>query len=150
MAIIASHYQNYTFPLSGLTAAQPTLGDVEQRSWIWRNWPLVLSILGTALVVGGLIGRQIVDRSGIPDEPISPEDWEMMIQAAQRVRPEMPRQEIITKMCAIFGPRAPYCVDMQPPGIPPDTHLPATVGQPTIPMWAILAGVGFVAFLLLK
>ena len=145
------HYQNYTFPLAGVPA-QLTLGDTEEQSWIWRNWPIIMSILGTAFIVGGLVGSQIVDRSGVPDEPISPEDWDMIIQAAQKVRPEMPRQEVITKLCAIFGPRAPYCVDMTVPSVVPGKIPGNGLEQPpkSIPTWVIVAGIGAVVFLFLK
>jgi len=108
------------------------------------------------MIVGALIGRQFVDRSGVPDEPISAEDWEMMIQTAQKIRPGMARQEIITTLCSAFGPRAPYCVDMQPP-LPNGQKFPPghrdhrdEVDSPMIPTWALVAAIGAFAFFILK
>jgi hypothetical protein len=150
MALVS--YQNYTFPLRGLSSPTPgaSLGlwgqtTVQaQTSWLRRNWGSVLQILGSLFVVSGTIIQQWINSNAPVGEQITTDDWEMMVQAVQRLYPQLSRQQIEAKLCEVFGTRSPYCL----PGgqvypAPPVT----TTG---IPSWIWLVAIGAGAFLLFK
>lgn len=143
MALVS--YQNYTFPLLrglGQTTTQP--GVVSQPSWFRRNWGIVLQILGSLFVVSGTIIQQWINSNAPADEKITTDDWEMMVQAVQRLYPQLSRQQIETKLCEVFGTRSPYCL---PPGqVYPAPPVPTT----GLPSWVWLVAIGAGVFLLLK
>lgn len=148
MALV--EYQNYEIPLAG------GFGQSEP-SWIRRNWPTVLQILGYVFVVGGVIAKQIVDKT-VPPGKIAVEDWGMIIQQTEKLNPHLSRQQVIQKLCSLFGDRAPYCADMAipsllPPGTPGAEITPARREEATIaglPVWLVLIGGVAAAFLFMK
>lgn len=157
MALIP--YQNYTFPLQGLmkipqpplqrgyigigqTTVQPG-AKTSQGSWIKRNWGIVLQILGSLFVVSGTIIQQWINSKVPAGEEITTDDWEMMVQAVQRMYPMLSRQQIEQKLCELFGARSPYCLPQGQIYLAP----PTTTGMPS---WIWLAAIGVGAYLLLK
>ena len=145
MALV--HYQNYTFPFQtprppqiGQTTLQP---GTAQPSWIKRNWGMVLQILGSLFVVSGTLIQQWLNSNVPIGEKIATDDWETMIQAVQRIYPQLSRQDIEKKLCEVFGTRSPYCL----PGGQIYPAPPPTTGMPS---WMWLAALGAGAFLLLK
>jgi len=143
MSIVA--YQNYTRPFGSLQASssQP-LGQNQQDSFVKRNWPLMLQILGFIFLVGGTVAQQLIART-IPKGKIPHDDWELLISAAISLNPGMSRAEAITKLCSVFGDRAPYCIDTTVPPMPPIPDGPPKEG---IPQWMIIGGIGLAAYLL--
>jgi hypothetical protein len=142
-------YQNYTRPFGSLQASSSAIqpfGQNQQDSFVKRNWPLMLQILGFIFLVGGTVAQQLIART-IPKGKIPPDDWELLIAAAISLNPGMTRSEAITKLCTVFGDRAPYCIDGTPP-IPPIPPLPDVPPKEGIPQWMIIGGIGLAAYLL--
>lgn len=151
MAIIP--YQNYTFPLRGLSGESGVLPrfrgigqttvQTSQTSWIKRNWGVVLQILGSLFVVSGTIIQQWINSKVPADEKIAADDWETMVQAVQRMYPMLSREQIETKLCELFGTRSPHC-------LPQGQIYPAPPAVTGIPSWIWFVAIGAGAYLLLK
>lgn len=146
MALI--EYRNYEIPLAG------GFGQNVEPSWIRRNWPTVLQILGYVFVVGGVIAKQVVDKT-VPPGKIAVEDWEMIIQQTEKLNPHLSRQQVIQKLCDLFGARAPFCADMAIPSLRPPGSEITPVGREEgtiagLPVWIVLIGGVAAAFLFLK
>lgn len=144
------NYDNYDLPFAGFSQAQ------HRPSWIRRNWPTIMQVLGYTFLMSATVGRSIIDRTVPKDAEIGPDDWAMLMQAAQKINPTISQSEAATKLCQLFGSRAPMCRDLLPgqqPVIMPISkgvtgEAPGTIMG--IPAWALLGGLGLVAVMLFK
>lgn len=134
-----TRYENYTQPFRGF--GQTTT----ESSWFKRNWAFLMQVIGLAFVTGGMVARQYVDRQVPVSEKIGADDWDMMINAVQRIYPRMPRAEIERKLCELFGDRAPFCANIMPVIKPQIKPVSAE-----LPSWVWLAAIGVGAVILLK
>jgi len=145
------NYQNYERSLSGFgIPILPEQTQPDQLSWVRRNWPLVMQVLGGVLFLGGTVAKSFVNRA-LPPEKIQQRDFESIVVSLNAMNPTLSRQQIIAKLCEVLGSRAPegYCgglVSPVPPGI---QQASLTEGTGGIPPWVLIAGIG-AAFLLLR
>lgn len=150
MALI--NYQNYVRPLSGFGVPifPEDVIQPNQPSWVRRNWPLVMQVLGGTLFLTGTVAKAFVNNA-LPPGKIQQQDFESIVVSLQRMNPTLTREQITAKLCEVLGTKAPegYCVglvSLVPPGVTQASMMPGTGG---IPPWMIVVGIG-AAFLLLR
>ncbi len=147
------NYQNYDRTLAGFGVPilpEPVIYEnPASQSWVRRNWPTVMQILGAALFLSGTIAKAFVNRS-LPPGQIQQRDFESIVVSLQSMNPTLPREQIIAKLCEVLGNRAPvgYCVGAISP-VPPVCIQQAslTQGMGGIPPWMMILGIGAAFFL---
>lgn len=133
-------YDNYARPFSNLGQA---VAMQEEPGWVRRNWDVVLQVLGYLLLIGGTIAERVLDQTIPKDIIIQTDEWNMILDAAQKMSPGLSRQEVELKLCQVFGNRVPRCAVYTPTVFP----APPRAG---LPAWVILGAIGVGAYLLLR